>query len=177
MHDGNKLKGRTCLSQTSTQNTWLASLFGYSPTMYQLLRSAMWENAFKLIKRWDGGENAVQCLIYSPDNFMDGPRTQTRLHLDRFKIPCHFGGPCSRPGQSTYDLWTKWQWGRFYSEFFDFPCQYDSTVAVHTKACHLGMNIRTTGGLSLTSTHPFDMNKKTTGQGYFGAQWVNYNIH
>jgi hypothetical protein len=28
--------------------------------------------------------------------------------------------------------WIKWHWDRFLSEFFHFPCQYHSTVALHT---------------------------------------------
>jgi hypothetical protein len=33
----------------------------------------------------------------------------------------------------VWDLWwTKWQWDGFFSEFFGFPCQYHSTVALHT---------------------------------------------
>jgi hypothetical protein len=27
---------------------------------------------------------------------------------------------------------TKWQWDRFFSALFGFPCQYHSTVALHT---------------------------------------------
>jgi hypothetical protein len=40
----------------------------------------------------------------------------------------------SRPGQSMWDLlWTKWQWDRFFSEFFGFPLSiYHSTVALQT---------------------------------------------
>jgi hypothetical protein len=33
---------------------------------------------------------------------------------------------------APWDLWwTKWHWGMFFSEFFSFPCQYHSTVALH----------------------------------------------
>jgi hypothetical protein len=57
-----------------------------------------------------------------------------RSNVIMFDWPCHgSGGSCpashrgvprSRPGQFMWDLWwTKWHWGRFFSEFFDFPCQ------------------------------------------------------
>jgi hypothetical protein len=45
----------------------------------------------------------------------------------------HRGGPGSRPAQSMRNLWwTTWCLDRFFSEFFGFPWQYISTVALNT---------------------------------------------
>jgi hypothetical protein len=54
--------------------------------------------------------------------------------------------------------WTKWHWDRFFFEFFGFPCQYYSTVALHTQITW-GKNNRHIGGHSPdTQSHSIDMN-------------------
>jgi hypothetical protein len=48
----------------------------------------------------------------------------------------------SRSGQFLRDLWwTKWHWDRVFSEFFVVPCQYHSTVALHTHVSFLDWTI------------------------------------
>jgi hypothetical protein len=52
---------------------------------------------------------------------------------------------------------TEWHWGRFCSDFFGFPCQYHSTVALHTRIIW-GMNNSPTGDRSSeTWSQPIDM--------------------
>jgi hypothetical protein len=39
----------------------------------------------------------------------------------------------SIPGQVMWDLWwTKWHWGRFFSGYFGFPCQFSVHRLLHT---------------------------------------------
>jgi hypothetical protein len=65
----------------------------------------------------------------------------------------------SRLGQSTWDSWwTKWLWDRFFSEFFSYPHQYHSTMALHS---HISIGGWTTGLLVAAvqrQSHPADMN-------------------
>jgi hypothetical protein len=40
-------------------------------------------------------------------------------------LASHSGRPGSRPDLAKWDLWwTEWCWGRFFSEYFSFLCQY-----------------------------------------------------
>jgi hypothetical protein len=69
---------------------------------------------------------------------------------------------CGVPGESVRDLWLKkWCWYRFYSEFFGFPCQYHSTVALHSHVSCGGWAI---GSLEAEvqglKSHPIDMSNK-----------------
>jgi hypothetical protein len=61
-----------------------------------------------------------------------------------------------------WDLWqAKWHWERVFSEFFDFPCQHHSTVALHSHACRgwaVGLMMAAVKRHRLT---PIDMNKLT----------------
>jgi hypothetical protein len=38
------------------------------------------------------------------------------------------------PRQCRWNLWSaKWQWDKLFSEFFSLPCQYHSTLPLHTR--------------------------------------------
>jgi hypothetical protein len=64
---------------------------------------------------------------------------------------CHSSGvwsPVSRrggPGQVMWNLWwLKWHWGRFFLEYFSFPCQFSFYQLLHT---YLLLRARTIGPL------------------------------
>jgi hypothetical protein len=49
-----------------------------------------------------------------------------------WSLASHYGGPGSIPGLVKWDLWlTKWCWGRFFSEYFGFPCQSSFHQLLH----------------------------------------------
>jgi hypothetical protein len=65
---------------------------------------------------------------------------------------CHWGGPASIPGQFMYSQWwTKWQWDRFLSEYFDCPL----SVSCYQYLCiHLSLMLyNCSPWLLLNNTH------------------------
>jgi hypothetical protein len=73
----------------------------------------------------------------------------------------HCGVPGLCPGESIRDLWwKKWHWYKFYSEFFGFPCQYHSIMALHSHVSGgwaIGPLEAEVQGLK---SHPTDMSNK-----------------
>jgi hypothetical protein len=57
----------------------------------------------------------------------------------------HRGGPGSSPAQVMWDLWTKWHWGRFFSEYFGFPYQSSFHRLLHNHHHHLSSGAGTIG--------------------------------
>jgi hypothetical protein len=94
------------------------------------------------------------------------------LYLVNQSIPAsHRGGPGSIPGQSMWDLWwTKWNWDRFFHEYFGFPLFNFIPPVLHYMEKHKKLiTIFTTGfhnkllgcGASACAAGPFSTKKKT----------------
>jgi hypothetical protein len=104
--------------------------------MYKANKCLMWyAKVFTFIYKLDGLIMGHWCEIFYQLNLYTWAVTRLR----QLVTATQHRGPHSRLGQSMWDLWgTKWNWDRFFSEFFVFP----QSVSFHNHFPYSYMNNR-----------------------------------